>query len=339
MKKILVVFTGGTIGSENTTGVIDTCSGHPFKLLDLYRMQYRQEQEIQFKSCQPLQLLSENLHPSAWERLIAAIESERPEQYSGVIVTHGTDTLAYTAAALAFYFHQLNPPMLLVASDYPLDHPKANGLDNFACAVEFIRQLGSPGVYVPYRNQRQLMQVHRGTRLASSLQLSGDFFSVQCRHAMAFADNRFKQLDAVNTLDAPPLQAALKPVFSRRILMIRPCPGLDYSRFDLTGVAAVCHDLYHAGTACATRQWGDEHSLPAFLTRCREQNIKVYLAPAIKTASVYQSTQELLAAGAHMIWNMSLEAAYVKLLLAYGNFTDDEQLTIFLESTIAGEHV
>jgi len=78
--------------------------------------------------------------PGVWQTLITAIEAQHPEHYDGIIITHGTDTLAYTAAALSFYFNAIKIPILLVSSDYPLDDSKANGLDNFMCAVEFIRQ-------------------------------------------------------------------------------------------------------------------------------------------------------------------------------------------------------
>ncbi|MFZ2311124.1 MAG: asparaginase, partial [Methylobacter sp.] len=73
--------------------------------------------------------------------------------------------------------------------------------------------------------------------------------------------------------------------------------------------------------------------------RCGEQGIKVYLAPAIKSADAYQSTRALIEQGAEMIWNMSIEAAYVKLMLAYRNFTDEQQIMDFINSDIAGEHI
>ncbi len=85
--------------------------------------------------------------------------------------------------------------MLLVSSDYPLDDPRANGLENFICAVEFILQKIQAGVFVPYRNQQQTTQVHRGSRLACSLQLSGDFFSVQGKSFMQFENGQFSLLN------------------------------------------------------------------------------------------------------------------------------------------------
>ncbi len=338
MKNILVVFTGGTIGSVATDGTINTSESTSFKLIRLFQQHYDNHNQIHFDTIQPLQILSENLAPPAWKTLIAAIEAARPDQYDGIIITHGTDTLAYTACALGFYFNAATIPMLPVSSDYPLDHPKANGLENFICAVEFILQLKTPGVFVPYRNQQQITQIHQGTHLACSLQLSGDFFSVQGKSYMQFENRRFSLL-------SPPGQrtrtqhTALKADFSERILMIKPYPGLDYSRFNLDHVDAVLHDLYHSGTACASLQWGENYSLVEFIKRCEKQGIAVYLAPAIKSAGAYQSTQALMEHGAKIIWNMSIEAAYVKLLLAYGNFDDKREIMDFMTADIAGEHI
>lgn len=337
MKKILVVFTGGTIGSIATGGTINTSDSTSFKLIQLFEQHYKDHRQIHFDTIQPLRILSENLAPAAWKTLIEAIEAAGPDQYDGIIITHGTDTLAYTACALSFYFNALKIPMLLVSSDYPLDHSKANGLENFICAVEFILQRSEAGVFVPYRNQQQTTQLHQGTRLACSLQLSGDFFSVQGKSYMQFENRQFSLLNpsARQTSARIPLKAD----FSERILMIKPYPGLDYSRFGLDNVDAVLHDLYHSGTACASLQWGENYSLIEFIRRCEKQNIAVYLAPAIKSTEAYQSTQTLIEQGAKIIWNMSIEAAFVKLLLAYGNFDDRQEIMEFVAKDIAGEHL
>lgn len=339
MKHILVVFTGGTIGSSASDGTIKPSESAPFKLLGEFQWRFPEAaKDIAFESIEPIRMLSENLAPAAWPIIIEAIEAKQPERYDGVIVTHGTDTLAYTAAALSFYFHGLKVPLLMVSSDYPLDHPKANGLDNFHCAVDFIREIKDPGVFVPYRNQGQTLQVHRGARLASSLQLSGDFFSVQGQSYLEYDGGRFIGT-GMPAFERQAELPKLKPLFSDRILMIRPYPGLDYAHFSLDGVDAVLHDLYHSGTACSTLQWGDNHSLLAFIKRCRQQGVKLYLAPARQSPDAYESARCLLDAGAEMIWNLSIEAAYVKLALAYGNFQEGQDIAAFLAVDMAGEHV
>jgi L-asparaginase/Glu-tRNA(Gln) amidotransferase subunit D len=359
MKNILVVFTGGTIGSTASKGTIDTFSGASFTLLQQFQQHYNNFQQIHFSTIQPLRILSENLSPCVWQTLISAIEAEQPDQYDGIIITHGTDTLAYTAVALSFYFNAIKIPMLLVSSDYPLDDPRANGLENFICAVEFIVQKIQAGVFVPYRNQQQTTQLHRGSHLTCSLQLSGDFFSVQGKSFMQFENPAFSLPNpSVNfflrksskkrpllmergggrSIKKPKI-TRIKANFSKRILMIKPYPGLNYAHFNLENVDAVLHDLYHSGTACTAAQWGKNYSLLEFIKHCTEQDIKVYLAPAIKSVDAYQSTRALIEQGAEMIWNMSIEAAYVKLILAYGNFSDEQQIMAFIDKDIAGEHV
>jgi len=343
MKNILVLFTGGTIGSTETGGTIDISGGTPFKLLQLFQQQTPKHQNINFTTRQPLQILSENLAPPAWKILIAALEAEHIDQYDGVIITHGTDTLAYTASALSFYFNNLNVPILLVSSDYPLDDPRANGLSNFSCAIEFILQKIKSGVFVPYRNQQQKKTlVHKAARLTCSLQLTGDFYSVQGNSFAQFENKRFSGLPVATSPDAT-INTSTTPTiaarFCSRILMIKPYPGLDYSHFNLEHIDVVLHDLYHSGTACTSTQWGESHSLLSFIKRCNDKNIPVYLAPAIQSTDAYQSTRALLDLGAEMIWDMSIESAYIKLMLAYGNFNNKQHILAYLNQDSAGEHV
>ena len=335
-KNILLVFTGGTIGSALSDGVIDTSKTQGVKLLKLFHNEDQQTEDIQFSTLQPLQILSENMAPAAWQILINAIESQNLANYDGIIVTHGTDTLAYTAAVLSYYFNALKVPMLLVSSDYSLDDARANGLSNFRCAVDFIRQNIRAGVFVPYANQNQTMQVHHGARLTCSLQLTGDFYSVQNNSFMRYENQVFTQLDASLPLESG---IRLSANFSERIIILKPYPGLNYATIKLAQGDVVLHDLYHSGTACASNEWGDPYSLVSFLEHCAQRGVKVYLAPAIKSTSAYQSTQVLLERGAEMLWNMSIESAYIKLLLAYGNFKEPEQIQQFLTVDIAGEFV
>jgi len=346
MTTILLVFTGGTIGSLASAGTISPSGTARHLLLEqLYARQpgYR---SVSFNIIEPLQLLSENMSPIAWTALVEAVLEADPEKYNGVIICHGTDTLAYTAAMLGFCLARCKMPVLLVASDYPLTDPNANGLCNFICAIEFVMQICRRGVFVPYRNWQGMCEVHLGGRLTCSLQLGSDFYSVQGTSLLRFINNRFVApypgLTGIAMPHGVGEEADSCPVaarFSPRLLMIRPYPGLNYLHYDLSQVDVVLHDLYHSGTACASGQWGEGASLLAFLRRCQAAGIKVYLAPALYGTDAYESTRALLAAGAEMIWNTSIEAAYVKLLLAYGNFSDDGQRAYFIHNDWIGERV
>ncbi len=337
MLNILLVNTGGTIGSIQTDNTINTSDQQPYRLLQLFKENYLAHQQVSFTAIHPIQLLSENVVPVVWQKLINAIEAEDINQFDGVIVTHGTDTLAFSAAALSLYFNTINIPLLLVSSNYPLDHPQANGLNNFICAIEYIKQQQPAGVFVPYQNPGQPMLVHLGSRLASSLQLSGDFISIQFNAPLCYEHGRFITRHNYLTEQCRPIQLAAN--FSARILLIKPYPGLDYRYFNLDQFDLVLHDLYHSGTACSTVQWGENHSLMQFIKHCQFSEKDFYMAPAIKTPQAYQSTQELLDQGGTMVWDMSLEATYVKLLLAYGNYSDPVSISLFLEQNIAFEKI
>lgn len=336
MKNILLVFTGGTIGSQSVAGTIDTDAGAGFRLIDLFQQRYPAAAQIRFKTVAPLQILSENSHPNAWQQIIAAVEAEQPERYDGIVVTHGTDTLAFAAAALGLYFHKLKRPMLLVSSDLPLEHPEANGVPNLICAADYILQQREAGVFVPYRNPGRGMQLHIATRLSNCLPLSSDFISVQSK---AYADYYAGEF----TFHQPPPKTAaadfqLQNRFAR-VMLVSPYPGMNYANLDLRETDAVLHGLYHSGTACASRQWGEQYGLAQLAQRCRANGVPLYLAPAAKTADSYASTQQLLACGAKMIWNTSLESAYAKLALAFGSFPDLAAVDGFLAQNIAGEQI
>jgi L-asparaginase len=326
MKNILVIFTGGTIGSTVTKGTINTDPSTHFLLLDMFYKHYSNHKNIHFKTLQPYHLLSENLTPGVWTTLIQTIERTNPTHFDGIIVTHGTDTLAYTAAALGLYFNALPIPIFLVSSQLPLDNPDANGLDNFNFAVNAIINGNPAGIFVPYRNPCDAkVSCHNATQLSCSPQLSNDFFSIKTRKETPILTERKSQT------------VPLKPYFSDKILMIKPYPGLDYTHFDLSDIQAILHDVYHSGTACTTTQWGDSVSVLPFIKKCQQHHIPVFFAPMFNSSDCYQSTVDFIAHGAEILWNMTLETTYVKLCLAYGNFESRADIMSFMHQPIADE--
>lgn len=335
-KNILVVFTGGTIGSKSEAGTINTSADAGFALLQRYRQSHPDIAEtVTFSSMQPFGILSENLHPSHWRSMVSAIEALDLASFAGIIVTHGTDTLAFSAAMLALYFNRLPIPLVLVSSDKPLADPRANGLDNFSCAVSYIRDIGTAGVFAAYRNPGGAMHLHLASRLASCLPLGSDFISAQSRPYATYSPDGFEFHHPLS----PRSPYELKPDFSKKLLLIRPYPGLNYRDFRLDGCDAVLHDLYHSGTACVSAAVGAEYNLIEFAAACRQRGIPLYLAPALYSDDAYASTLALLSAGAEMVWNISLEAAYAKLILALANFGSPQAISAFLSADVAWEHL
>lgn len=139
MDKILVIGTGGTIGSVRADSIhLDA----PFKILDFVHFE-----NTEFDCVSPFTVLSENMSFALWQRLIDYISNIDFKKYKGIIVLHGSDTLRFTAALLANLFY--DKPIVLVASDKPLEDKHTNGIKNFEKAVRKI-QNGINRVYISY---------------------------------------------------------------------------------------------------------------------------------------------------------------------------------------------
>ena len=126
--KITLITTGGTIGTAETEGVRRLGKDPAGALLDAYEAKYGKE-EWRIVRAKPMLALKEDC--------------------DGVIVTHGTDTLQYTAAALRYAFGADCTPVVLVSASDPVDDPHTNALYNMRAAVNFIAS-GRKGVKVAY---------------------------------------------------------------------------------------------------------------------------------------------------------------------------------------------
>ena len=322
--RILVIFTGGTIGSTTSGNLIDVDSKATYRLLEAYR-ESPVARAVEFDSEQPIYILSENIVPDQWHDLLALIQGVDQARYDGIVIAHGTNTLSYSAAALSFGLTDCRLPVVLVSSNYTLDDPRANGLSNFSSAIDFIADCGAPGVFVVYRNNAGESVVHLGSRLMEALPFSDEFDSAGGLHFGWMRDGRFVANAHPCNPTPDELMAHRSPLsgellFSPEVLLIRPFAGMNYDFFRFAGAKprAVLHDLYHTGSA-NTLEDESCYSIRPFLAHCREEGVDVYVAPIAARQDIYVSTQKLVDAGAIPIEGVTLEAALVKLMLKYGS--------------------
>lgn len=327
MKKILVVLTGGTIGSRVDNDVIDVSDTSPYRLLSLYEESYGREA---FEVIQPINILSENMTPDSLLILLKALDRIPYGEYAGIIVAHGSDTLSYTSAFAGLLFHHIPVPMILIASNYPLGQEGSNGLNNFARAVEFIRGQNMKGVFTLYQDREGVDQVYFATRIHEAEPVHDQFRDFSGCAFGRMENGRFLLRTEKNDEESRMIEKELKKdrkqklmvpdSFSNKVMMIRPYPGMDYSvfRFDENNKpAAVLHYLYHSATACLS---GEEYNFLSFAQRCRRQNIDVYTASYKRTdGKQYATGDVLLKAGVIPLLNISPEAAYAKLMLIYNS--------------------
>lgn len=142
-KKILVINTGGTFGMVDGPAGLAPAAG----------LKVRIEQQLpelvgrfDLIELEPL-VDSSNLMPSHWQRITDAVAQHGPD-YVGVIVIHGTDTLAYSASALSFTCGALNLPIVVTGSQKPLEQAASDAQANITASFELLGSTPSAGVYV-----------------------------------------------------------------------------------------------------------------------------------------------------------------------------------------------
>ena len=144
MKHILMLSTGGTIASEPTDhGLSPELSGN-----DLLALIPELEGLCRISCKEILNIDSSNMQPEHWIRMAHAV-SEAQDAYDGIVITHGTDTMAYSASALSFMLQNLQKPIILTGSQLSITEEgtdgKRNILDAFRTAVS-----GIPGVFIVF---------------------------------------------------------------------------------------------------------------------------------------------------------------------------------------------
>ena len=118
MKKILFIATGGTIASKKTENGL-TPQITPEELLS-----YIPEVEslCEITAVHPFNLDISNVVPENWSTLVKVVK-EHYEDYDGFVIAHGTDTMAYTAAALSYLIQDSPKPIVLTGSQKPMGNP------------------------------------------------------------------------------------------------------------------------------------------------------------------------------------------------------------------------
>ncbi len=145
MKKILFIATGGTIASEQTSdGLAPELSARELlKGIDV--------PDAEIRALQPFSLDSTNLTPEHWVQL-AAIIRDNWEQFDGFVISHGTDTMAYGAAALYCLIQNPDRPIIFTGSQLPMTTPGSDAPVNLADAFRCAER-GRAGVWVCFHGR------------------------------------------------------------------------------------------------------------------------------------------------------------------------------------------
>lgn len=143
---VSILHTGGTIASrvDYASGAVTT----GFNSEDLLTMFPELSQKANFSARFLSSMFSENMRFAQISRIAKEIENELKSKPAGIIVSHGTDTMAYTAAALSFMIENPAVPILLVGAQRSSDRGSSDAAVNLLCAVDFILNSDFAGVAI-----------------------------------------------------------------------------------------------------------------------------------------------------------------------------------------------
>ncbi len=218
MKRILMIATGGTIASTSDgSGLAPTLTGREVAecvpLIDTLC-------ELDF--VQPMNIDSTNMRPRDWRR-IAQVVAEAYDRYDGFVVLHGTDTMAYTAAALSYLIQRSEKPIVLTGSQQPMASPFTDAKLNIYHSVLYACDDASHDVSVVFGGR-----VICGTRARKQRTMSFNAFDSMNYPPIAYVRN--DKVVRAGQLPSCPVRSGAVPLvydaLDERVLVLKLTPEL-----------------------------------------------------------------------------------------------------------------
>ena len=323
---VSLISTGGTIAStvDYRTGAVTA----QFDAEDVLRAVPELAGRANYRGRVVSNILSENMTPGRWKELAGAVADEIRDGTDGVVVMHGTDTMAYSASALSFML-DTPVPVVFVGSQRSADRPSSDNVVNAVCAVEAAKSDVS-GVFVCMHADRSdgTCALHRGTRARKNHTSRRDAFDTVGREPVGSVEYRTGEVEwrRKEELGRRGGDVVLEDALNHDVQHIKFTPGKDASVIDggADGVVIEGTGLGHTHT-----DWIEsieEHDGVVVMTsQCLEGRV---------CDRVYDTGRDLLGAGVVEAEDTLPETAYVKLMWALENAEETEEA---MQKNLAGE--
>ena len=324
-KKILLLTTGGTIASLPGGSGLEPRRSEVMELaLDQLRSYY--DITIDDVMC----LDSSNITPEEWQLIARRIYEDRAG-FDGIVVSHGTDTMAYTASAVTFMLPDIDLPVVFTGSQLPLADMLSDAPGNLRTAFAMAAS-GHPGVFLAF--DRKVMLGCRAVKIRASG--FSAFESVNARYAAQVTNHGLVVDDTV--LPRRHGEARLCPEISRNVFLLKLTPGLNPAVFDVLaamGYQGIVIEAFGLGGVNVL------HKGLRGIRRAVEDGISVVVTTQCLYDSadlqVYQVGNKLLELGVIQGRDMTSEAAMTKLMWAIGQGMEQEQIRALFARNLAGE--
>lgn len=331
-KRVLILYSGGTIGMQKTASGYAPQSGMLLKTLhampELRIDGIPQWELIEFD---PL-LDSSNISVNEWNK-IARIIQKNYTRYDGFVILHGTDTMAYTASALSFMFDGLDKSIILTGSQIPIGEARSDAKDNiigalYVAAGELLHE-----VCIYFCGK--VLRGNRATKLSAD---DLEAFVSPNIQPLATAGIRLKYSDTLlgPGKEGPLRLQLLEPV---PIGVIKVFPGIQYDLFDsilVHKLRGLVIEAFGAGNIPDR-----DHGLPAFIHKAFENGTIIVVCSQCPKGSsslgTYETSWDLKRAGAVDGLDMTTEAAVAKLYYLFSRGCTREEIKLYMERDLRGE--
>ncbi len=219
MDKILVILTGGTIACGKTNNGLVPLKGKEYFINILKGIS-----DDEFDVKELMSIDSSDMGCAQWN-IIGDEICRSKDQYTGIIVCHGTDTMAYTASALSFMLQNINTPVVLTGSQRPACEKDSDGYSNLSLAVKTAKSSIS-GVYVAFYDK-----VISGTHCVKTHTLSDNAFeSINYPYTAILKSDRLEI--NYNSLFKSSSVFEYSNISNSRVLLLKLTPDMDTMIFD-----------------------------------------------------------------------------------------------------------
>ena len=324
-KRILLLTTGGTIASLPGGEGLEPMRSD---VMERELQQLRTYYDITVRDVMCLD--SSNIRPEEWQLIAKSIFDQRLD-FDGVVVSHGTDTMAYTASAVTFMLPNIDRPVVFTGSQLPLADMLSDGPDNLRTAFAMAAS-GCNGVFLAF--DRKVMLGCRAVKVRASG--FSAFESVNARYA-----GRVSNLGLVLDKEVLPKangEPKLLSDVSRNVFLLKLTPGLNPAVFDMLAA------MGYRGIVVEAFGLGGINVLNKGLRgihRAVEDGISVVVTTQCLYDSsdlrVYQVGNRLLEMGVIQGRDMTSEAAMTKLMWAIGQGLEQQEIAELFQQNLAGE--
>lgn len=330
---LAIVSTGGTIASriDYRTGSVTS----QFNANDILTAIPELKDIASYHTIPLATILSENMTPAIWQDLARAVHAEIQDGARGVIVTHGTDTMAYSAAAISFML-DTPVPVVFVGSQRSADRPSSDNAMNAVCAAAAAASdLGEVAVVMHATTNDDTCAIHRATRVRKMHTSRRDAFQSIGIDPIGKVEYPSRKVTlAKDAIRRGKRTLALHDALDPHCALIQFYPGMSPNLLE-------AYKGYHGLVIAGTGLGHTSTTLISPLKRLVKSGTLVIMTSQCMHGRVcdrvYDTGRDLLDAGVIEGGDMLPEVALVKLMWVLGNDKDKKRAAAMMQDDLKGE--